>query len=366
MTIVRRVYLSTGETLDFKDEDATVPVKAKKESRGSFFSTFMNMVSPKHAEESEDREGPKLTESDDDSTFVPPDKILHAPTDEEIVPAIEIILENNCEAKSSSIAPSAYSFEAYNASIVSASIKSFDITSISTKGSGIQAAPGIKQDLSGIGFEETTGIAIQASPSRIARGDEPSVPNNKTTSASNGETTRLGVQASPSRIERGDAPSVAATVVSDNDMGFEIEIKPTPNLLPFPEGKEHQSNKCQDASKSFEYATETSYSENIPKHVKVCCHKMKVVPGEYKKEFYRHGNKSQKPKKPGKNVLGLRRNGYGTFDKEAARKANRNFLGFPRPKPTEVLRKSQYKDRQRWESRKCNSTNVSIVQWTRW
>lgn len=221
----------------------------------------------------------------------------------------------------------------------------------------IQGSPSLRNEPSAIGFEEAielevqasssgiangdepsvvtdkggAEIAVPASPSRIAKGDEPSVVTDKGGDA-------IGLQATPSKIAKGDEPTIVGgdepTIATDHDLGFEVEIKPTPNLAPpgtpdtIPEGKEEMSHASS--------LTDTAAGEPIPKHIGLQHKDKKHAKRISQLEYYRQreATKEKKPKKPGKNIFGLRRKGDPyCSDKTAAKKANRNFMGF-RPRST--------------------------------
>jgi hypothetical protein len=186
-----------------------------------------------------------------------------------------------------------------------------------SRGESIQPSTSLKQEPSGLGLAESPGIAIQASPSQIAKGQEVKDGVNHQEDAMS-----IGIQASPSKIARGDDP----TVISDHGVGFEVEIKPTSCLLtPHSDG----DKKKEDMMSHTSTITHTAAAESIPSRIDVQT-KGKGTKNLSRLEYYRQlgAAKATKPKKPGRNIFGLRRKGDPYYsDKAAAKKANKAFLG---------------------------------------
>jgi hypothetical protein len=214
-----------------------------------------------------------------------------------------------------------------------------------SRGESIQPSTSLKQEPSGLGLAESPGIAIQASPSQIAKGQEVKDGVNHQEDAmsigiqaspskiARGEEVKdaanhqedamsIGIQASPSKIARGDDP----TVISDHGVGFEVEIKPTSCLLtPHSDG----DKKKEDMMSHTSTITHTAAAESIPSRIDVQT-KGKGTKNLSRLEYYRQlgAAKATKPKKPGRNIFGLRRKGDPYYsDKAAAKKANKAFLG---------------------------------------
>ena len=185
--------------------------------------------------------------------------------------------------------------------------------------SGLEQTPGVGiQASSGPRLEETSGVAIQASPIGIVKEDEAKGAANEQDAMS------IGIQASPSKIARGDDP----TVISDQGVGFEVEIKPTSNLET-PHHPEVENNK-EEIMSHTSTITDTAAGESIPTRIDVQKKDLKPQKSISQLAYFRQlgAAKETKPKKPSKNIFGLRRKGdpYHS-DKTAARQANRNFIG---------------------------------------
>jgi hypothetical protein len=219
---------------------------------------------------------------------------------------------------------------------------------------GIQASP--SQIANGEEVKDATNhqegnamsIGIQASPSQIANGEEVKDAANH----QEGNAMSIGIQASPSKIARGDDP----TAVSDHGVGFEVEIKPTSCLLtPHSDGDKKKEDvmsptstindtaaprlltphsdgdkKNEDLMSHTSTITDTAAGESIPLRIDVQT-KGKGTKNLSRLEYYRQlgaAKATSKPKKPGRNIFGLRRKGDPYYsDRAAAKKANKAFIG---------------------------------------